>query len=228
MAGVSRAIQDDEITECTDTGRTPLTFRVGTDAIAIVTNPNNDFVSDLTLEELATLFTATNWSNVNPTWPAEPIQRFIPPTDSSVVDLFVERVMNNEADQLLLAPSLIPVTERGKQAQGITINPYALGFMEYPAYQRNAGLLNLVAVNGIVPDDVTIEDESYPLLRPLLLYSDATTLAEKPQVAAFINFYLTNVQVAMEPLNYVPANAQDLDNARTTLRQAVNTAQEPQ
>lgn len=224
VAGVSRGMQDNEATDCNDINRRPLVLRVGTDVIAIVTNPNNDFARDFTLAELPLLFTARRWSDVNPEWPAEPIQRFIPPTSSNVVDLFAQRVLNDETDQLLLAPNLIPVADRGRQAQGITTNPYALGFMEYPAYQRNAGLLNLIAVNGILPDDVTIEDGTYPLLRPLLLYADARALAEKPQVAAFLNFYLTNAQVAMEPLNYVPPSSQALDEARTILRQAVNVA----
>ncbi len=222
IIGANRPIQDDESSECNDSGRRPLEFRVGTDVIAIVTNPNNDFVRDVTLEELELLFTARRWSDINPDWPAEPIQRFIPPNDSSVVDLFVETILNDEADQLLLAPNLINVTDPGRQALGITTNPYALGFMEYPAYERNAGLLNLVAVNEIVPEDTTIEEGEYPLLRPLLLYADADTLAEKPQVAALLNFYLTNAQVALEPLNYVPPSSQALDDARTTLRQAVN------
>jgi|GEM_PF-97350 len=222
IIGVNRLIQDDETSECNDNGRQPLAFRIGTDVIAIVTNPNNDFVRDVTLEELALLFTARRWSDINPDWPAEPIQRFIPPDDSSVFDLFVETVLNDEADQLLLAPNLINVTDPGRQALGISTNPYALGFMEYPAYERNAGLLNLVSVNEIVPEDTTIEENEYPLLRPLLLYADADTLAEKPQVAALLNFYLTNAQVALEPLNYVPPSSQALDDARTTLRQAVN------
>jgi phosphate transport system substrate-binding protein len=222
IAGVRQVMQDDIVAACDDAGRRPLALRVGTDVVAIVTNPNNDFVNTLTLEELETLFTARRWSEVHPEWPDEPIQRFIPPTDSSAVDLFVERVLDGETEQLLLVPNLITVDDRGRQAQGITTNPYALGFMEYSAYQRNAGLLNLVAIADIVPDDVTIEDGTYPLLRPLLLYVDADTLEDKSQVAAFLNFYLTNAHVAMEPLDYVPASSQALDEARTTLRQAVN------
>jgi phosphate transport system substrate-binding protein len=222
IASVSEVMQDDVVTACSDAGRRPLALRVGTDVIAIVTNPNNDFVSTVTLEQLETLFTARRWSDVDPEWPDEPIQRFIPPLDSNVVDLFVEQALNDEIDQLLLVPNLITVDDRGRQAQGITTNPYALGFMEYPAYQRNAGLLNLVAIADIVPEDITIEDGSYPLLRPLILYADANMLDEQSQVAAFLNFYLTNAHVAMEPLNYVPASSQILDEARTTLRQAVN------
>lgn len=225
LIGVSRTIQDDETTRCAEFGRTPVAFQVGTDVIVVVINPNNDFVADLTLEQVAQLFTARRWSDINPAWPNEPIQRFIPPTESDVFDLFVERVFNDEADQLLLAPNLIPVEDRGKQAQGISINPYAVGFMEFTAYQRNAGLLTLVSINEIVPSDATIDDGTYALSRPLLLYTDQNVLETKPAVAAFLNFYLTNVQTALEPFNSVPANSQALDTARNTLRQAVNPPQ---
>ncbi len=47
----------------------------------------------------------------------------------------------------------------------------------------------------------------YKLARPLFIYSDAKIMQEKPQVAQFINFYLTYVNEVIGPVGYFPAPA---------------------
>ena len=98
IANASRPIKDAEMENCAAIGRTPIEFRVGTDALAVVVNPENNWIGEtgVTLEELAKLFSKeyTNWSDVNPAWPAEPIKRFSPGTDSGTFDYFVEAVMD--------------------------------------------------------------------------------------------------------------------------------------
>ena len=96
ISNASRAIKDSEIEQCAAIDRTPIEFRVGTDAIAVTVNPENDWLSGgVTMEELAYIFSSdyTNWSDVNPEWPDEPIQRFAPGTDSGTFDFFIEEVM---------------------------------------------------------------------------------------------------------------------------------------
>ncbi|MBN2148510.1 MAG: substrate-binding domain-containing protein, partial [Anaerolineales bacterium] len=53
IANASRGIKDEEVANCAAIGRTPIEFRVGTDALAIVVSSENDFLTDVTLEELA-------------------------------------------------------------------------------------------------------------------------------------------------------------------------------
>ena len=110
-----RQIKDSEIESCAAIGRTPIEFRVGTDALAVVVNPQNDWVGEegVTLEELAKLFSTetTNWSDVNPAWPDEPVKRFSPGTDSGTFDYFIEAVMDpafpeKGEEQLLSAANL--------------------------------------------------------------------------------------------------------------------------
>ena len=93
IANASRAIKDSEVENCgkLSPARTPVEFLVGLDAIAVVVNDANDWVTDLTTEDLYKLFTsAEKWSDVNPAWPAEPILRYTPGTDSGTFDFFVE------------------------------------------------------------------------------------------------------------------------------------------
>ena len=72
----SRAIKDEELASCKAINRDPIEFRIGTDGLAIVVSKENDFATNITKDELATLFsTAKNWSDVNPAWPNETIQK---------------------------------------------------------------------------------------------------------------------------------------------------------
>ena len=73
--------------------------------------------------------------------------------------------------------------------------------------------MKAVAVEGVEPSQATVDDGSYPISRPLFLYSDATILKEKPQVAAFIYFYLSNVNDNISDVGYFPAPEADLQAA---------------
>ena len=54
----------------------------------------------------------------------------------------------------------------------------------------------------------------YPLARPLFIYSDAGVMKAKPQVAAFINFYLTHVNEEVRDVGYFPASEEALNTAK--------------
>ncbi len=62
--------------------------------MAVVVSKENTFLTDVTKEELAKIFsTAQKWSDVRPEWPAEDILRYVPGTDSGTFDYFVEAIM---------------------------------------------------------------------------------------------------------------------------------------
>jgi phosphate transport system substrate-binding protein len=100
--------------------------------------------------------------------------------------------------------------------QGIEGSPYAIGYFGYAYYQENASRLKLLDIDGVAPTDVTAEDGSYPLARPLYIYSAVSILQEKPQVADFINYYLSYVNDEIIDVGYFPASAEALDAARQT------------
>ena len=76
--------------------------------------------------------------------------------------------------------------------QGVSGSPYAIGYFGYAYYVENQGTLKALAINEVEPNAAAVEANTYPLSRPLFIYSDAGIIAAKPQVASFINFYLTN------------------------------------
>jgi phosphate binding protein len=230
LSGASRKIKDSEIESCKAIGRDPLAFRVGTDAIAVVVSKENTFVTDLTKDELARIFsTAVNWSDVRPEWPAEPILRYVPGTDSGTFDYFVEAIMgpaNPGADGkpdlakgeevFLQAANLNQSEDDNVLVQGVEGSQYAIGFFGFAYYSENSSKLTVLSVDGVAPDEKTAEDNSYPISRPLFLYSDAKIMQEKPQAAAFIHFFLTDVNNEIDSVGYFPASQDALDEALTT------------
>ncbi len=222
IANASRPIRDSEVESCRSIGREPIEYRVGTDALAIVVSQENDFVENLTLEELAKLFSneARLWSDVNLTWPAETIRRFAPGTDSGTFDFFIEAVMGevygeNGMTIFLEASNLQASEDDNVLVQGVIGSPYAIGYFGFAYYQENTGTLKALSIDGVAPTAESAESGDYPLARPLFIYSDASIMHEKPQVAAFINFYLTYVNEEILDVGYFPASEGALNAART-------------
>ena len=206
ISNASRAIKDSEVESCADIGRQPIEFRVGTDALAVTVSAENDFASDVTLAELAQIFSsATTWADVRAEWPREDIQRFIPGTDSGTFDYFVEVVFDKDEAPILSANPQLSEDDN-VLAQGIAGSAYAVGFFGYAYYMENAEALNILSIEGIEANAETTDDGSYPLARPLYIYSDAGIMADNPQVNAFINFYLSWVNDEVVDVGYFPAS----------------------
>ncbi len=222
ISGASRAIKDSEIESCRAIGREPIEFRLGTDALSVVVSKENGFVTDVTTEELALIFgTATNWSDVRSEWPAEPIQRFIPGTDSGTFDYFVEHVYDLDETIILAAENTQLSEDDNILVQGVLGSPYAIGFFGYAYYAENADTLNVLSVDGVEPTQETVDSNEYPLSRPLFHYSDANIIKEKPQVAAYLYFFLTHVNDEISDVGYFPANDDALSGAMDAWEEAV-------
>jgi len=214
IANASRPIQADEIAACEANGRTPVEFRVGTDALAVVANQEADFLEDVTLEELQMIFASANrWSDVRPEWPEEPIVRFIPGTDSGTFDYFSEAVYDDTGDNLL---SAAPNTSEDDEqlVGGVRRTPLSVGFFGYAYYQENAADLRILSIDGVEPTAETVEANEYPLARPLFIYSDAGIMQEKPEVATFIDYYLTHMNEVITEVGYFPASDAAIADAR--------------
>jgi phosphate transport system substrate-binding protein len=223
IANASRPIRDSEVESCRAIGREPIEFRVGTDALAVTVSMANDFVFDVTMEELALIFgSANNWSDVRADWPNEPILRFIPGTDSGTFDYFVEEIFDKDEEPHLSASNLQLSEDDNVLVQGIQGSPFAIGYFGYAYYEENRNTLRILNLNGVEPTDQTVEDGTYPLARPLFIYSDATVMAEKPQVAEFINFYLTFVMEEVEAVGYFPASEGAWNQAKQNWLDAMN------
>ncbi|MFN2143326.1 MAG: PstS family phosphate ABC transporter substrate-binding protein, partial [Candidatus Promineifilaceae bacterium] len=215
VSNASRAIRDSEIESCQANGREPIEFRVGTDALAVVVSQENDFLTDASFEELVQIFgTASNWSDVNPDWPDEPIQRFIPGTDSGTFDYFTEAVFEEDPEPQLSASNVQLSEDDNVLVQGVAGSPYAVGYFGYAYAAENTDIIHPIMIEGVEPNNATVDANEYPLARPLFIYSDGNIMQEKPQVADYINFFLTYVDEEIIDVGYFPASDDALNEAR--------------
>ena len=228
IANASRPVKDSERASCEAIGRELIEFRVGTDALAVVVNPENSWLEDVTIEQLAQIFSSdvTNWSEVDASWPAEPIQRFSPGTDSGTFDYFIEAVMDatfeDEGEEKLLRAANLQLSEDDNVlVQGVEGNVNAIGYFGYAYFEENAELLKAVAVNGVVPGADSVNAGDYPLARPIFIYSATNVVNEKPQVADFINYYLANVNDVIGRVGYFPAPVESIEAAQSLLANAL-------
>lgn len=215
ISNASRPIKDSEIESCRGIGREPIAFRVGTDALAVVVSRENDFLDNLTLEQLALIFSdrATQWSDLDPAWPAEDILLFSPGSDSGTYDYFVEEVFDEDETPIQTAPNIQFSEDDNVLVQGVTGSPHAIAYMGYAYYRENADSLKVLSIEGVAPTQENVDNGSYPLARPLFIYSDAGIMQAKPQVAAFINFYLTFVDEEVTDVGYFPASDEALEQS---------------
>ncbi len=222
IANASRPIKDSEREACRAIGREPLEFRIGTDALAVVVSRENTFLTSVTKEELAKIFAeAVKWSDVNPNWPDKEILRFTPGTDSGTFDYFVEEIFNQDKERPLKATNLQLSEDDNVLVQGVLGSPYAIGYFGYAYYAENADRLRALAIEGVEPTREAVDNGTYPLARPLFLYSSANIMREKPQVAAFLNFVLTYVNEEIVDVGYFPASEEALNAAKKAWLEAV-------
>lgn len=226
VANASRKIKDSEVEACAAlaTPRTPIAFRVGTDALTVVISADNDFVTALTKEQLKKIYSGevTKWNEVDAAFPAETILVYGPGADSGTFDYFNEVIVapfykNADGKADIAAGKAALLGTAGAQfseddnvlVQGVEGSKFAIGYFGFAYFNENKGKLKAVAVEGVEPSQATVDDGTYPISRPLFIYSDANILKEKPQVAAFIYFYLSNVNNEISDVGYFPAPAAD-------------------
>jgi phosphate binding protein len=219
ISNASRPINDGEIENCAAlaTPRTPIEFLVGIDALSIVVSTQNTFVEGLTIAQLAQIYSgaATTWDQVDPSFPAEPIQAFSPGSDSGTFDYFLEETLaadvedgglGLEDEAAVAAIQAVPGIQFSEDdnvlVQGVAGSPNAIGYFGYAYYLENADTLRAVPLEGVEPTAAAVEANEYPLSRPLFIYSDANILAAKPQVASFINYYLNNDGDLVDQVGY--------------------------
>ncbi len=235
IANASRQINDEEIAACTDTwGTAPIEVRVGSDALSLVISNGNYFAQELTLEEIATAFSLTSasatWADVNPDFPAHPIQLFSPGADSGTFDYFNEIVFE-EADPPPILSSIAEIvgeddnlTVVGVSEDGCTegdlTSTCAIGYFGYAYFQENADSLQVVTVDGIEPSGESVNANTYPIARPLYMYTSDAVIQEKPQVAEFMAYYLQNVNGLIDRVGYFPAPEEALQEAADNIKAA--------
>jgi len=213
ISDASRPIKDTELEACRAAGIDPMQVTVGYDGLAVMVNPNNTFASCMTVDELKQIWEPgsqiSRWNQVRSEWPDGEFELYGPGTDSGTFDYFTEAIMGEEDAS---RPDFTASEDDNVLVQGIAGDQYALGYFGYAYYAENQDKLKLVAIdngNGCVePTPETVQSGEYaPLSRPLFIYLSQTAM-ERPEVKAFVEFYLTNAQQLVPDVGYVPLGAE--------------------
>jgi phosphate transport system permease protein len=107
-------------------------------------------------------------------------------------------------------------------ATAVAGDPNAAGFFGYAYFQANAAGLRALPVEGALPGE-----DGYPLSRPLFLYTAAEIGAAKPQVAAFIHYYLAHAGEVLAEEGYFAADAEAVAATREAWLAAAGLAALP-
>ncbi|MRH43114.1 phosphate ABC transporter substrate-binding protein PstS family protein [Aquibacillus halophilus] len=211
FSNASRPIKEEEIALAGENGIELYELELAYDGLSVVVSQENDFLENITIDELREIFLAesgkTKWSEVNSEWPEEEIIIYSPGHDSGTFDYFNEVVL--EENPMREGEGVTLSEDDNTLVTGISSDPYAIGFFGYAYYIANEDTLKVLGIdngdgNPVKPNGDTIQDGSYsPLSRPLYTYVNVDYLKEKPQVHDFAVYALENAGAAAEQVGYV-------------------------
>lgn len=204
FSNASRPIKDEEVSELEKAEIDFTELEVAYDGLSIVVNSENDWATDLTVEDLKKLWvedgSTKKWSDINPEWPEEEVVFYSPGTDSGTFDYFNEIILE-DAD-IVKAATLSE--DDNVLVQGVQGDKNAIGFFGYAYYLANKDSMNIVKINGVEPTNETIESGDYsPLSRPLFVYVKNSSVKENEAVYDFMKFTLENAGEMAEAVGYV-------------------------
>jgi phosphate transport system substrate-binding protein len=209
----SRPIKKDDDGEgkaCTANSIEYVELQIAIDGLTVVVNPANTFATCLTTAELKTIYGPDSpadlkWSDVRAGFPAEPVERYMPGADSGTFDYFTETI-NGEVDAA--TSNATQSEDDNTLVTGVAGDEHAIAFFGYAYYKENQDKLKAVGVDGgsgcVVPSDTTINDGTYkPLSRPLFIYPNVAEAKSRPELKAFVDFYLAGADNYASEVGYI-------------------------
>jgi phosphate transport system substrate-binding protein len=215
ISDASRPILKAEMEACRAAGIRYYELPVAYDALTVVVNPQNTWVTQLAIAELRKMWEPAaqgkvkTWKQVNPKWPDEPLALFGPGADSGTFDYFTEAVVGKAKSS---RGDFTASEDDNVLVQGVASNRNALGYFGYAYYEPNAAKLKAVPIVGasgkaVSPSRENVVNGSYePLSRPIFIYV-AEKSAQRPEVREFVEYYLTKGKPLIEEVRYVPLPA---------------------
>ena len=215
VADASRPILTEEMAQAKANGIEYIELPIAFDALTVVVNPQNDWVTSMTVAELKKIWEPeaqgkiTHWNQVRPEWPNEKIALFGAGSDSGTFDYFTEAICGK------------PKASRGDYTaseddnvlvQGVEGNKFALGYIPYAYFAPHSSRMKAVGIDWeknkvkgpVSPSPENVLAGTYnPLSRPLFIYVSRKSM-DKPAVKEFVDFYLKHVAALSKEVKYLP------------------------
>ena len=199
ISNASRPINDTEAAACRAAGISYRQLLIANDAVSVAINPANDWATCLTVEQLKKMWApdaqgvVTNWNQIDATFPDEALSLYGPGTESGTFDYFTAEINGVEdASRTDYTASEDDFLTRS----GLEAFKGAIGYFGFSYLESNSGVGKAVAIdsgNGCVaPSAEAVFGGTYaPLSRPLFVYV-SDTAAVRPEVKAFVEYYVDN------------------------------------
>jgi phosphate transport system substrate-binding protein len=199
----------EEVPVCKENGVEYIEIPVAYDGISVVVNKQNNWATDVTSEELKTMWEPaaegkiTQWSQVRSDWPDRELSLYGPGTESGTYEFFNETIVGNEEE--VNRADYEASEDDNVLVQGVAGDKNALGYFGYSYYVNNRDSLKLLALDGVKPTTDTIRSGEYLLSRPLFIYVSTDALKNNKAVKPFVDFYLSeqNLDRLVEAARYV-------------------------
>ena len=211
ISDASRPIKDSEREACAENGIDDIVeIQVAIDALTVMIHPDNSFAQCMTVAELNQAFRADGakkWSDIRSEWPDDDIIAYYPGADSGTFDYFNEAIIE-EFEGSTHRGDGTPSEDDNILALGIGRDKNAIGYFGFAYFLEAGQSLQAVSVddgNGCVAPsfEAALMGEYTPLSRPLFIYTRASLLSERPELAGFINFFLESVDAIVPEVGYV-------------------------
>ncbi len=217
IANASRPISSKEMAECKEAGIQYIELPIAYDGLTVVVNAKNDWVKSLSADDLKKIWNSgsnvKNWKDINPAYPDKKLGLYGPGTASGTFDYFTEAINGKKGAS---RTDYTPSEDDNVLVQGVSGNVGGMAYFGYAYYEENKDKLRAIPISAkagkpaVMPSTESVKDGSYqPLSRPLFIYVNATTAAFKPEVKAFVSFYLENAPALVKEVKYVPLPTED-------------------
>jgi phosphate transport system substrate-binding protein len=222
VSNASRPIKDEEEAACEQKGIGYTELQVANDALTVVVNPENDWATCLTTDQLSAIWEpgskVKTWKDVDASFPDEDLTLYGPGTDSGTFDYFTDEINGEEG----ASRSDYSASEDDNViVQGVSGDKGALGYFGFSYFDENQDALKALEVDGgdgcVAPSVETAQDGSYkPLSRPLFVYVRNESLGQ-PEVEAFVRYMLDNAESLAEGALFVPLTSEQKQQSLSDL-----------
>ena len=223
ISDASRPIEEDEVAVCEEAGIEYTELQVATDALTVAVHPDLD-VDCLTTDQLIDLVgpqaTATNWNEIDPSFPDEEISFFFPGTDSGTYDYMAADVVGDESETL--RDDVESSEDDNVLVQGVAGTEGAVGFFGYTYYEENQDSLKALSIDDgagcVEPSAETAQAGEYtPLSRPLFIYVSNSSYADNSATKEYVDFYIENLETIAEAAKFIPLSEELYSETQSAL-----------